>query len=320
MTIYTDADYIFALLSLNEQKLYNVGKKVSWCEITLDILHHRDNLADFYFEIEDENSVLVKNKAYQDILKTTAEQVKNWLEDNLHIITVLDDDFPQQLLDIQEVPPYLFYEGVLKENDLGMSIIGARECSSEGEKVAKVASGILEKYGLTEIGGLAMGIDTIGHNFALNNKMRTVGFLPSGIRNLPNNQAEILLPQIVKNGGCVFSQFKPYSAPFMKGVATNTYYLRNALMSGYGICSIVIEAGEYSGTKHQVGRAINHGRPVILTNLVYDNTQWGKEFVSKYKSITVVSSISEMDEKVKELLSIETSRSAKINLSGLVMT
>jgi DNA processing protein len=52
-------------------------------------------------------------------------------------------------------------------------------------------------------------------------------------------------------------------------------------MSGYGLATIVVEAGETSGTRIQVRAALGHGRPVILTDQVASSTRWGGALVGR---------------------------------------
>jgi DNA processing protein len=57
--------------------------------------------------------------------------------------------------------------------------------------------------------------------------------------------------------------------------------MRNATMSGYGLATVVVEAGEQSGARAQARMAVEHGRPVILTNLVVERNEWAKALVDR---------------------------------------
>ncbi|ONH35516.1 hypothetical protein BL254_11255 [Protofrankia sp. BMG5.30] len=71
-------------------------------------------------------------------------------------------------------------------------------------------------------------------------------------------------------------------------------------MSGYGITTIVVEAGEHSGARIQARMAVHHGRSVILTDLVVDSTEWGGELVGR-PDVYVASSIAEVRAVVEKL-------------------
>jgi DNA processing protein len=76
--------------------------------------------------------------------------------------------------------------------------------------------------------------------------------------------------------------------------------MRNATMSGYGLATIVVEAGEHSGARAQARMAVEHGRPVILTDLVVQSTQWGKSYVGR-PGVSVASSTSEAMQIVDQI-------------------
>jgi DNA processing protein len=57
--------------------------------------------------------------------------------------------------------------------------------------------------------------------------------------------------------------------------------MRNATMSGYGLATVVVEAGEHSGARAQARIAVEHGRPVILTDLVVQRNEWARALVTR---------------------------------------
>ena len=57
--------------------------------------------------------------------------------------------------------------------------------------------------------------------------------------------------------------------------------MRNATMSGYGLATVVVEAGEHSGSRAQARIAVRHGRPVILTSLVVDRNDWARALAGR---------------------------------------
>jgi DNA processing protein len=82
--------------------------------------------------------------------------------------------------------------------------------------------------------------------------------------------------------------------------------MRNATMSGYGLATVVVEAGEFSGSRAQARMAVEHGRPVILTDLVVRSTEWGRAMVGR-PGVTVVSSVQDVQRVVQQIRS-ETRR------------
>ena len=112
---------------------------------------------------------------------------------------------------------------------------------------------MLVDNGLTVIAGLAEGIDTFAHTTALESGGRTVAFIGTGIcRQYPPSNKD--LQHEIEQRGLVFSQFYPDTAPTRK-----TFPMRNTLMSGYGIATVIVEAHEYSGTESRHERPYSMG-------------------------------------------------------------
>ena len=204
-----------------------------------------------------------------------ARDLAHWESIGLRFISVLDADFPQRLLDIVETPPFLIAQGVVEPTDLGLSVVGSRKASPRGLEMATNTAKFLVGEGLTVISGLAAGIDTAAHRAALESGGRTVAFIGTGsLRTYPAENRD-LHKEIIDNG-LVLSQFWP-EAPVQK----QNFLMRNALMSGYGLATIVIEAGETSGARAQARMAVEHGRPVILADPVVERNTWAQALVKR---------------------------------------
>jgi DNA processing protein len=93
-------------------------------------------------------------------------------------------------------------------------------------------------------------------------------------RHFPPENLE--LHREVAEQGAVLSQFWPDRGP-----DKTTFPIRNGTMSGYSLATIIVEAGERSGTRIQARKAVEHGRPVILMRSVLDRTEWGRATASK---------------------------------------
>ncbi len=227
-------------------------------------------------------------------LEQARADVRRWAEAGLQWATVLDAHYPAQLLGIREIPPFLFYEGTLRDVDEGMSVVGSRSASAWGLKLAAEVASLLVEKDLTVIAGLAEGIDTAAHRAALEDDGRTVAFLGTGItRSYPaSNRA---LQREIAGRGLLLTQFYPDAPP-----TRHSFPMRNATMSGYGLATIVIEAGEHSGTRIQARVAGEHGRPVILTDRVAETTSWGAALVGR-PNVTVVSSLPELAATVDDI-------------------
>lgn len=227
---------------------------------------------------------LIPSPQGEAALSAAEADLAAWARDGLRFISVLDKEFPQRLLDIVQTPPFLFAQGVVDTDDLGVSVVGSRTASPRGLEMATNIAKYLAGEGLTVISGLAAGIDAAAHRATLGVGGRTVAFIGTGCLRTYPAQNRGLHEQIISSGnGLVLSQFWP-DAPIQK----QNFLMRNALMSGYGLATIVVEAGELSGARAQARMAVEHGRPVILSDLVVHSTEWARTLVDR-PGVSVVS-------------------------------
>jgi len=245
---------------------------LTWAELATEVI-----LAGSAERVWDEgvDDGLLPRPETQAALQSAKADVADWLDARLDLVTVLDERYPVRLLDIRETPPFLFADGALLAEDPGMSVVGSRSASPRGREIAAAAAETLVCRGLTVIAGLAAGIDATAHEAALRAGGRTVAVIGTGIRRYypAENRA---LQQAIARRGLVLSQFLPDAPP-----TKSSFPMRNATMSGYGLATIVVEAGEHSGARIQARKAVEHGRPVILTDQVASGTKWGADLVGR---------------------------------------
>jgi len=154
--------------------------------------------------------------------------------------------FPQ-LAELPQPPKTLFIRGSL-ERIIGttlITIVGSRKYSSYGKYACEMLIRGLRNYPVTIVSGLAIGIDAIAHQAALDNNLPTIAFPGSGLNEdvIYPAQHKKLAEQIVKNGGVLMSEFDHdvIGAPWR-------FPQRNRLEAGIAHMTIVIEAAEQSGT------------------------------------------------------------------------
>lgn len=278
-----------ALIALLKAK----PRDLSWGEVAGQVAFEGSALAVLRSVLDDGALISVFDE--DQLLLDAAVEVARWRDQGLEFVTVLDDAYPTRLLDISEAPPFLFYEGQLWPDDRGMSVVGSRDATPNGIGRARAVSEYLVGEGLTVIAGLAAGIDTAAHRAALNAGGRTVAFIGNGItKQYPSENAP--LRQQIAERGLVLSQFYPDQPPTQQ-----TFPMRNASMSGYGLATIIIEAGEKSGTRIQARLAVGHGRPLILSSTVATGTRWGQALVG-LPNVFVASTMAELAGCVHEVL------------------
>lgn len=223
------------------------------------------------------------------------EDLVGWTEGGTRFITILDENYPERLRGIQEAPPFLFLRGRSIPEDIGVSVVGSRDASNKGLQMAAAIAKTLVSMDVTVVSGLAAGIDAAAHTACLDAGGRPVAVIGTGI-NLQYPAANRELHSRVADAGLLMSQFWPDAPP-----QKHSFPMRNATMSGYGIATIVVEAGEHSGARIQARLAVQHGRPVVLTDSVVIRNDWAKAMIDR-PGVHQVSSIDEVRSIVTALV------------------
>ena len=175
------------------------------------------------------------------------------------IITPSKMEYPQRLLTLQDPPLVLYAYGdtSVLTNELSVSVVGARKASDYGQAVARALSSAMASIGFTVVSGGALGIDSAAHLGALDENGKTVCVLGCGlgVNYLMDN--EPLRKRIAQNGA-VITEFPP-STP----ASRVTFPLRNRIISGISLGTVVVEAGERSGSLITARLAAEQGRDVF---------------------------------------------------------
>ncbi|MDQ6745479.1 MAG: DNA-protecting protein DprA [Actinomycetota bacterium] len=209
------------------------------------------------------------------LLQEAQEDLRLWEQDGIRVLTVLDHEYPGNLRLVYDRPPLIFLAGRLPADEgRALAVIGTRRPSPGGVESAGVISGRLAALDYTVFSGLAAGIDTAAHRGALAGGGRTVAVIGTGLRRAypPQNSA---LQRRIASEGAVVSQFWPDAPP-----SRRTFPVRNALMSGLTLATVIVEAGERSGARVQARAALAQGRAVFLLAGVLRH-QWARELAER---------------------------------------
>ncbi|MCY4426451.1 MAG: DNA-processing protein DprA [Halieaceae bacterium] len=180
--------------------------------------------------------------------------------------------------ELKAMPGILYWQGDKQLLITGprIAIVGSRKASTEGTEMAKDLAIKLVKQGATIVSGLALGIDTAAHTAAINTGGRTIAVLatPPGGYAVRSNRT---LQDKIGRGHLLISQFKPNSP-----VVRRNFPMRNRTMAILSDATIIVEAGETSGTRHQGWESIRCGRPVLFSPklLSREDLTWPKEMLN----------------------------------------
>jgi DNA processing protein len=197
-----------------------------------------------------------------------------------------DSDYPQRLNEIYDPPLVLYVKGSLEAiNKTGLAVVGTRHPTPYGLGIAERLSCDLAARGLVIISGMARGIDSAAHRGALSAHGSTVAIWGTGIDvPYPKENAK-LADQILANGGAILSEFPMGTFP-----APQNFPIRNRIISGMSVGVLVIEAGEYSGTRVTARCALEQGRDVYaVPGNVTNKLSWGPNTLIKQGAALVAS-------------------------------
>jgi DNA processing protein len=145
-----------------------------------------------------------------------------------------------------------------------VSIVGSRRASDEGLRRAARLARFLVGHDVTVVSGLAEGIDAAAHRAAIEHGGRTIAVIGTGLdQAYPPRHRE--LQNLIARDHLVVSQF-PNGTPPRKG----NFPQRNRTMALISDATVIVEAGETSGTLHQGWEALRLGRPLFLMRSLVD--------------------------------------------------
>ena len=182
-----------------------------------------------------------------------------WLDDqNNHIVTLADADYPQSLLNIPDPPLLLYVKGRLDLlNQSGLAIVGSRNATPQGINNAEAFAKSLSDSGLCIISGMAHGIDAAAHRGALRGRCSSIAVVGTGLDKIYPSANRDLAHMLAQQGALV-SEFPLGTPP----LAAN-FPRRNRLISGMSAGCLVVEASLQSGSLITARLALEQGRDVF---------------------------------------------------------
>ena len=170
-----------------------------------------------------------------------------------------DDDYPANLRQIADPPPYLFVRGPARLHEPGcLAIVGARAASDAGLRMAHRLGMELAAKGFTIVSGLARGVDGAAHQGALDGGGRTIAVMGCGIDVIYPPEHRKLAEAIVEGGGAVVSELPLGTQPMAENFPT-----RNRILSGLCLGVVIVEAAEKSGSLITARMALEQNRQVF---------------------------------------------------------
>ncbi len=224
-------------------------------DIELDLYNNFNNIQDKLKEILTPYEFsLVQKSAKQNL----DQIIEGYKRDNIQVVTIYDNEYPKCLQDTENPPFCLYCKGnvdLLKSDCI--AVVGTRKISDYGRVVTAQFVKELVGAGLTIVSGMALGVDSVAHNTALQNQGATIAVLAGGFNHIYPSANFGLYKQICQSG-LVVTEYPPNAEPL-----SYNFPVRNRIIAGLSKGVLVTEAGLKSGALHTKNYAVDMGREVF---------------------------------------------------------
>ena len=287
---FINSNYDISVQNLT-YKIFNFSNKENINFFKLNRIEKIEFLKSFFSEDNIEKILSIFNKL--SLYKIEAEKiVKNCEEKSIKIFYYSYENYPKNLMDIKESPYVIFVKGNLPSNEeleKSFAIVGTRKPSKEGIDFARDMGQYLSKNNVYNISGLALGIDTEGHNISL---QKTGAILGQGLdlEIYPRENVK-LAEMILENNGFLLSELIPQTEISLFSLIKRDR-LQSALTSGI----IIAETGIKGGTVNTFKYAREQKKKIFISDI-------NKEFIEKYKKdLIVIKNSLDFEKKLKNNL------------------
>ncbi len=156
-----------------------------------------------------------------------------------------DKNYPKLLKKISDAPKKLYYKGTLNPElfEYCLAVVGTRRMTSYGKRIVEQLVGEIAAAGITIVSGFMYGVDATAHKAAVRAGGKTIAVMPCGIDLIHPEDQEDLYKEILDAKGLILSEYEGDFQPLLW-----TYPKRNRIVAGLSQATLVIEAGENSGS------------------------------------------------------------------------
>ena len=182
------------------------------------------------------------------------------LSKGIKILTFDDDRYPYILRQISNPPMTLFYKGDLFSCNLDrtLAFVGSRRASFNGKEAVKSIISDLRNTDITIVSGLAAGIDSVSHDSAIANNLKTIGVIASGFDYIYPSSSRYLYEKIENGAGAVVTEYYPTFEPIKF-----RFPQRNRIVTGLSYGTVVGEAAMKSGALISANLTLEQGRELM---------------------------------------------------------
>lgn len=203
------------------------------------------------------NNMLESLIAFRTYNPDAPETLAEYCErQKIGVCSIFNADYPPLLKEIDSPPMFFYYRGQLQPSATRVAVVGSRDNTIHGQRVALELGEQFAAAGVTVVSGAARGIDTFAHHGALK-AGRTVAVLGCGLGCKHPRERAKFIDQVAENG-VVISEFNLNVTPM-----AGTLVTRNRIIAGLARAIVVVEAGIKSGALIAAKHAVDYGRAVF---------------------------------------------------------
>lgn len=254
--------------------------------------------------------------------KNPVEEVEKLKKLSIDVLILPDETYPKLLKEIPDPPGILYIRGrLLPEDEIALAVVGSRKFSPYGQRATEEIVYPLAKNHLTIVSGLALGIDSYAHKATLDAHGRTIAVLGCGLDQIYPISNIRLADKILASGGAIISEF-PLGMPALN----YNFPIRNRIIAGLSLGTVVIECAEGSGSLLTAAAAIDYNREVFaVPGEIFAETssgtnrliKMGARLVTSYQDILEELAIEEKEKFVKARGILADSKEEEILLKFL---
>ncbi|MCX6740617.1 MAG: DNA-processing protein DprA [Candidatus Parcubacteria bacterium] len=306
----------FAKIGANRfKKLYNhfPDMKAAWEADLLELQKSglEENIArEFY---------LTKEQIDPD---TEMEKIQT---EGINALTVKDEDYPELLKEIFNPPALLYIKGNIKNFNCryNLAVVGTRKISNYGKQITPKLVKPLAQNGFTIVSGLAIGVDALAHQSAVDVQGKTIAVLGSGLdtTSIYPSSNRYIAKNILEHDGTIISEFPIGMLPLK-----HNFPIRNRIISGLSLGTLVIEAAETSGALITAYIALEQNREVFaVPGSIYNENsigtnkliQKGAKLITNYQEILEELNLNEVKSYISNQLVLPQTTEEKLIYKNL---
>ena len=248
------------------------------------LAEHFENIEDiFQASLTELESLHLQAQSAQHLalgksLDMAHEEYARAVATGVEIVSRDDAAWPARLSEIYDPPLVLYVRGdasILSRS--GLAVVGTRHPTPYVIGMAERLSEDLAARGIVIFSGLARGVDAAGHRGALKARGKTVAVFGTGVDVIYPRENRKIADGILECGGALISEFPLQTFP-----APQNFPIRNRIISGLALGVLVVEAGEYSGTRITARCALEQSRELFaVPGNVTSRNSWGPNTLIK---------------------------------------